>query len=215
LPIILACAVICALAGQAFAQSTFATVSGTVADPSGAVLPGVSLTATNSATGVVTTVTSNEAGAYNLTGLLPGAYTVTANLSGFQKATFTNVALGNAQQIRLNFTLQVATAAQTVEVTVAADTLLATSSSSIGEVLTQQKVSELPIVANNLVSFYTLMPGVRMNDDGVSGTFAGLTADKINIQRDGVDASGSARYSQAGAQTATVMNPDLIGEMRI
>ncbi len=204
-----------ALCGQAFGQSTFATVSGTVADPSSALLPGVSLTATNSATGVATTVVSNESGAYNLSGLLPGAYTVSAELPGFQKQTYTNVTLGNAQQIRLNFTLQVAGAAQSVEVTVAADTLLATSSSSIGEVLSQQKVSELPIVANNLVSFYQLMPGVRMNDDGVSGTFAGLTADKVNIQRDGVDASGSARYSQAGAQTATVMNPDLIGEMRI
>lgn len=208
----LACLALCT---QAFAQSTFATVSGTVADPSGAVLPGVSLTATNTATGVATTVVSNEAGAYNLTGLLPGVYTVSAELPGFQKATYTDVTLGNAAQVRFNFTMQVATAAQSVEVTVAADTLLATSSSSIGEVLSQQKVSELPIVANNLVSFYLLMPGVRMNDDGVSGTFAGLTADKINIQRDGVDASGSARYSQAGAQTATVMNPDLIGEMRI
>ncbi|HEY2381337.1 MAG TPA: TonB-dependent receptor [Terriglobia bacterium] len=190
-------------------------MSGTVADPSGAVLPGVSVTATNNATGVVTTVVSNESGAYNLTGLLPGAYTVSAELPGFQKATYTNVVLGNAQQVRLNFTMQVATAAQSVEVTVAADTLLATSSSSIGEVLSQQKVADLPIVANNLVSFYLLMPGVRMNDDGISGTFAGLTADKVNIQRDGVDASGSARYSQAGAQTATVINPDLVGEMRI
>ena len=196
-------------------QSTFATVSGTVSDPSSAVLPGVSLTATNNATGVVSTVISNEAGAYNLTSLLPGAYTVSAELPGFQKATYTNVTLGNAQQVRLNFTLQVATGVQSVEVTVAADTLLATSSSSIGEVLSQQKVSDLPIVGNNLTNFYALMPGVRMNDDGVSGTFAGLTADKVNIQRDGVDASGSARYSQAGAQTATFVNPDLVGEMRI
>src|ERR1041385_7012460 len=87
---------------HAFGQSTFATVSGTVADPSGAVLPGVSITATNSATGVVTTVVSNEAGAYNLTGILPGSYTLSAELPGFQKATFTDVMLGNAQQIRLN-----------------------------------------------------------------------------------------------------------------
>ena len=56
-----------ALCAQAFGQSTYATVSGTVADPSGALLPGVSLTATNNATGVVTTVVSNESGAYNLT----------------------------------------------------------------------------------------------------------------------------------------------------
>jgi hypothetical protein len=99
-----------------FGQSTSATVSGTVADPSGALLPGVSLTATNSATGVVTMAVSNESGAYNLPGLLPGPYTVSAELPGFQKQTYTSLTLGNAQQIRLNFTLQVAGAAQTVRI---------------------------------------------------------------------------------------------------
>jgi hypothetical protein len=200
---------------SSFAQSTYATVSGTVSDTSGAVLPGVSTTATNNATGVITTAVSNEAGAYNITGLLPGAYTVSAELPGFQKATFTGVTLGNAQQVRLNFTLQVATQSQAVEVTATADTLLATSSSSVGEVLSQQRVQDLPIVGNNVLSFFNLMPGVRMDDNGVTGTFAGLAADKINVQRDGIDASASGRYFQAGAQTATFVNPDLVGEVRI
>src|SRR5205814_1012683 len=114
------------LSAQAFGQSTNATVSGTVADSSRAVLPGVSLTATNNATGVVTTVITNEAGAYNFASLLPGTYTLGAELPGFQKQTYTNVQLGNAQQVRLNFTLQVATQAQSVEVTIAVDTLIAT-----------------------------------------------------------------------------------------
>src|SRR5438477_1403554 len=131
-----------ALVTQSFGQSTNATVSGTVSDPSGAVLPGVSLTATNNATGVVSTVISNEAGAYNVTSLLPGTYTVSAELPGFQKSTYTGVALGNREQVRLNFTLKVATQAQSVEVTIEADTLLATSSSSVGEVLAQQKVQD-------------------------------------------------------------------------
>ena len=131
------CLVLCA---QSFGQSTSATVSGTVADLSNAVLPGVSVTATNNATGVVTTVVSNEAGAYNLTGLLPGVYKVSAELPGFQTKTFTDVRLGNADKVRLNFELQVASQSQSVEVTVQADTLLATSSSSVGEVLTQTRV---------------------------------------------------------------------------
>jgi hypothetical protein len=178
-------------------------------------LPGVTVTGTNNATGVVTTVLSNESGAYNLTSLLPGTYTVKAELPGFQTKSFSEVQLGSAAQVRLNFTLQVAGAAQSVEVTVAADTLLATSSSSVGEVLSQQKVQDLPIVGNNVISFFTLMPGVRMNDDGVTGTFAGLRAENINVQRDGIDASGSARYFQAGVQTSTFINPDLVGEVRI
>jgi len=203
------------LAGQLFGQSTYATVSGTVEDGTRAVVPGVTVNATNNATGVVSTVLSNEAGAYSVTGLLPGVYTVSAELSGFQKATYTNVTLGNAQQVRLNFTLQVAAQAQSVEVSVAADTLLASSSSSVGEVLSQQRLQDLPIVGNNVLSFFTLMPGVRMDDNGVTGTFAGLAADKINVQRDGIDASASGRYFQAGAQTATFINPDLVGEVRI
>src|SRR5215470_11495620 len=79
-----------------FAQSTYATVSGTIEDPSHALLPGVSVTATNTATSVVTTVVSNESGAYNLTSLLPGTYSVKAELPGFQTRTFTDVELGNA-----------------------------------------------------------------------------------------------------------------------
>src|SRR5262245_25394373 len=109
------------VATPTFGQSTNATVTGTVEDSSRAVIPGVSVSATNTATGVVTTVLSNEAGVYNVTGLLPGLYTVSAELSGFRKATFTEVTLGNAQQIRLNFTLQVAAQSQSVEVAVAVD----------------------------------------------------------------------------------------------
>src|SRR5262249_43126163 len=91
-----------------FSQSSNVTISGTVADPTGAVVPGVSVTATNDATGVVTTVLSNDAGAYNLAGLLPGTYKVSAAIPGFRTQTFNDVQVGNAAQLRLNFTLEVA-----------------------------------------------------------------------------------------------------------
>ncbi len=198
-----------------FAQSTSATVSGTVADRSGAVLPGVSVTATNNATAVATPVVTNEAGAYNLPGLLPGAYTVSAELPGFQKETYTNVQLGNADKVRLNFTLQVATQAQSVEVTVAADTLLSTSSSSVGEVLSQNRVQDLPTVSNNVLDLYRLIPGVRVDASGVSPSFAGLSGfGSVNMMRDGVDASGGSRWGST-ALSATYLSPDLIGEARI
>ena len=198
-----------------FAQSTSAAVSGTIDDGTGALIPGVTVTATNNATGVVTTVLSNEAGAYNFASLLPGTYSVSARLPGFQTATFTNVQLGNRDQVRLNFTLKVASVATSVEVSVAADTTLSTSSSSVGEVLSQQKVQDMPLVGNNVLDLLRLLPGARMNDDGVNGTFAGVSADKVNMQRDGVDTSGSAYWVQAGAQTATFINPDLVGEVRM
>src|SRR5580765_7428759 len=103
-----------------FSQSSNGTIGGTVTDASGAVIPSVSITATNNATGVVTTVLSNEAGAYNFASLAPGTYKVTAMLPGFQTETFNDVQLGNAAQLRLNFKLQVAGGTQTVEVSVEA-----------------------------------------------------------------------------------------------
>src|SRR6058998_2193742 len=117
------------LSVHAFAQTSNATLGGTVSDASGALIPGVSITATNTGTGVVTTVLSNEAGAYQFANLQTGTYTVTAELSGFQTQAQNGVALGVSQQVRLNFALKVGAVAQTVEVSVASDTLIATTSS--------------------------------------------------------------------------------------
>ena len=203
------------LSVQAFGQSTNATVSGTVQDPSGALVPGVTITATNNDTGVVTTVLTNEAGAYNFASLLPGVYKVSAALPGFQTRTFTDVQLGNAERLRLNFTLGVSRLDTAVEVMAAADTLLTTSSSSVGGVLSQSRLESLPNVANNVMDFYRLIPGVTIQDNGVRGSFAGLEGfGTTNIQRDGVDAAGGARWT-ANALTATHMNPDLIGELKV
>src|SRR5262245_8950681 len=86
-------------------QTTNATLGGTVSDSSGALIPGVTITASNTATGIVTTVISNEAGAYQFASLQTGSYRVSAELSGFQTQSY-NVTLGVSQQARLNFTLQ-------------------------------------------------------------------------------------------------------------
>src|SRR5438874_4940891 len=120
------------LSTHTFSQTSNATLGGTVSDSSGAFIPGVSITATNSATGIITTVLSNEAGAYQFASLQTGTYKVNAELPGFQTQAYNNVALGLSQQVRLNFTLQVGGVAQSVEVSVAADTLIATTSSSVG-----------------------------------------------------------------------------------
>src|SRR5262249_31366852 len=166
-------------------------------------------------TGVVANVLTNESGAYSFPNLAPGVYTVSAMLPGFQTRTFTDVQLGNAAALRLNFTLVVAGVDTAVEVTVAADTLLAASTQSIGEVLAQQRVAELPTIANDVMDFYRVVPGVYMQDNGVRGSFAGLDGfGTTNITRDGVDASGGARWT-ANALTATHMNPDLIGEVKV
>src|SRR5262249_3192833 len=129
---------------HAFGQSSNASLSGTVSDAAKALIPGVSITATNVATGVVTTALTNESGTYNLASLLPGVYAVSSELPGFQTRTFTDVRLGNAAQVRLNFTLEVATLNTVVEVTASADRLLLESTSSVGAVLPEQAVRDLP-----------------------------------------------------------------------
>ena len=100
--LLLACALVCA---TAIAQTSSATLGGTVTDASGALIPGVSITATNTQTGIVTTVISNESGAYQFASLQTGTYKVSAELPGFQIQTYNEVALGVSQQVRLNFTL--------------------------------------------------------------------------------------------------------------
>src|SRR5215813_13455533 len=210
------CLSVC-IALQAFGQSSDARVSGTVSDASGAVLPGVEVKATNTATGVETTAVSNSSGAYSFASLLPGTYNINVSLPGFQTQTLTNVPLGNAAQVRLNFTLKVGGLATNVEVSVAASQVLLESSSSVGNVLEQQKVNDLPLVSNNVMDLVGVMAGVNVTRDVVFGAndtkFAGVAASNINVQRDGVPVSGG-RWP-TGLQPATTVNPDLVGEVRM
>src|SRR5439155_2681703 len=106
---------------NALSRSTNATVGGTVQDASGAFIPGVTITATNNGTGIVTTVVSNGAGAYQFASLQPGTYDIKADLPGFQPAVAKDFLLGGAQQARFNFTLQVSAVAGTIDVSVAVD----------------------------------------------------------------------------------------------
>jgi hypothetical protein len=208
------------LSGFAFAQSENATLSGTVADASGASIPGVTVTATNTQTGVVTNVLSNESGAYNFASLQPGTYKASAELPGFRTQTYTNVTLGTSQQVRLNFTLQVGGVAQAVDVTVAADTLLATSSSSVGGVLAETTVQELPLVGRDALDLVPLLPGSHQADSNLgasrdTATFAGVYAGfgAVNTTRDGVSVS-DGRY-ELGVFASSHISPELVGEMRV
>ena len=94
-----------------FSQTINATLGGTVSDASGALIPGVMISATNLATGIVTTNVTNEAGAYNFASIQSGTYKVSAELPGFQTQTYNNVVLGVSQQVRLNFILQIGSVA--------------------------------------------------------------------------------------------------------
>jgi hypothetical protein len=202
------------LSVNSHAQTINASVGGTVGDSTGALIPGVTVSATNVGTGIVNTSVTNESGAYNFPSLQPGNYKVSAELPGFQTQTFTDVQLGGAQQVRLNFTLQVANAAGTnVEVTVAADTLLATSSNSVGTVLPEYKVRDLPTVAGNVFNIVQNMPGVQRNDQGAFGYMAGGRLGDVNATRDGVNVN-DGRYEN-GAWSSVYSSPDMVEEVKV
>ncbi len=195
------------LFSTAIAQTTNATLGGTVSDSTGALIPGVTVTATNTQTGIVTTVLTNETGAYNFASLQTGIYKVTAELPGFQTQAYSDVTLGVAQQVRLNFTLQVGAQSQQVEVNVAADTLIATTSSSVGTVLPEYKLRDLPLPTRNALDLVLTTAATQ------GGSFAGARTVSVNTVRDGIPVS-DGRYD-VGVSASTYVSPDLVEEVRI
>jgi len=201
-----------ALTITTYSQTSNASLGGTVADASGAYMPGVTITALNSGTGIVNTTITNEAGAYNFPSLQTGTYTLSAELVGFQTRKYTNVTLGVSQQVRQNFTLEVGGVAQSVDVTVAADTLLSTSSASVGTVLPEYKVRDLPLRLGNVLDLIATTPGaVRAGDR--QGNFAGQRTSASSVTRDGVNVQ-DGRY-EFGAYAAVFTSPDLVEEVRV
>jgi carboxypeptidase family protein len=196
-----------------FAQVN-SSIGGTVEDSSKALLPGVQITATNTGTGVSSSTVSNESGAYNFPAILPGNYKVTAELPGFKPFTYSEVNVSPGNPVRLNFTLEVGGVTQSVEVTVASDSLLATSSASVGEILTEKRVIDLPLVSNNVLDLVRILPGFRESPGGNAfDTFAGQASSTVNTVRDGLSVT-DGRFNN-GVFSTTTINPDLVGEVRL
>src|SRR5882672_2009419 len=203
--------------GPVFAQVN-AVLSGTVSDASGALIPGVEVTAKNINTGITDTRLTNETGNFVFPSLQPGTYTLSSSLAGFQNATYNNVVLGQGQQVRLNFTLQVAAAAQNVEVLIAADTLIATTSSSVGNVLPDSVVRDLPLASRNVLDLVATTPAVitTLNAFGAPVQNFGRTPiSQVNTTRDGL-VTNDGRYNNSnGAYSAVYTSPDMVEEVRV
>src|SRR5437588_5775569 len=99
-----------------FAQSERGTVSGTIRDSTGAVIPGAKVAITNTATGVATNLTSNEVGEYTLPNLQVGSYNVKVEKEGFRPALLSGLAVDAATNVRADVTLEVGQSSQAVEV---------------------------------------------------------------------------------------------------
>src|SRR6266853_5522881 len=146
-------------ANRASAQGAGATLSGTVTDRSGAVIPRAQITVKNTATGTTRSSETNTAGFYTAPGLPPGNYAVSVTAPGFSTAVRTNITLTVGAQQVLDFTMQVGQVSQTVEVTEEAPTVDLASSTISGSV-DQRSVVELPLNGRSWSDLATLQPGV-------------------------------------------------------
>jgi hypothetical protein len=149
----------------AFAQTVTGTIVGTVTDQSGAVLPGVSVTILQTATGISKTVITNEAGQYTVPFLQPGIYSVTAELTGFKKQLLTGVIVEVEERVRVDLQLSVGQVSETIEV-VSTAPLLNTESSSIGHVIENQRVVDLPLNGRRFMELAFLLPATHASAPG-------------------------------------------------
>ena len=163
----LALAAIILLGGQLHAQVAGATLSGTISDPSGAVVPNAKVAARNTATGVTRTANTDAAGFYSIPNLLPGNYEVTVTATGFSTAVQSNIELAVGAQQQLNVAMKIGETTQKVQVTEAAPAVQLTSSTLSGEVQAQT-VRELPLNGRDWTQLATLQPGVAKIESQMS-----------------------------------------------
>lgn len=177
-----------------FAQGrlTAADIEGTIQDQTGAVLPGVSVTATNTATNQSRAAVTDKGGHYYIGALQPGVYTISAELSGFAPQKRNNVRLLIGQLADLQFTLR-AGVAEAIVVSARAP-VVDTTETSVSTVVGQEQIDSLPTNGRNFLSFSVITPGVttdRTPQQGASATsgltFGGQRARSNNIMVDGVD----------------------------
>ena len=164
---ILSVALALAVPSTALAQLDTGTIVGRVTDPSGAVLPGVTVTLTLDATGVAATTVTNASGEYVFPGQRIGRYTVTAELEGFKKAAYVNVDLNVQARLQLDFELGVGALSEQVTVTGRAP-LLQTQSADIGNVVDQRQIQDLPLLGRRYAELAYLTPGVVAAPAGIS-----------------------------------------------
>jgi hypothetical protein len=143
------------------AQVLYGTLTGTVTDQSGAVVPNVIVTVISQDTRSVRTATTSGQGDYRVTNMLPGTYTISVQGTGFAGFTQKNVVVEVNREIRVDVTLQPAGVTQTVTVTQATP-MLQTETAEVNHEITEEQISQLPVTSSqgrNYQSLYTLIPG--------------------------------------------------------
>lgn len=208
----------------AVSQDSRGTISGRVSDPQNAGVAGAKVTVANVNTGVSLRLDTNDKGVYTAPLLIPGKYQVGVEHSGFKRASRNNIVLSVGDDLQIDITLELGSTTESITVTESA-AVLESATASIGMVLGNKELTELPIAHGNPYQLIALAPGTTFEGDptlnrpyepthivdySMSGSISGTT----DITLDGV--SNTSKGSGAGRVAAGYVPPvDAIGEMRV
>src|SRR6202166_1639857 len=163
--VFVACAAVATYTSSA--QTFYGSIVGTVTDSSGASVPGAAVTVVNNGTAEHRTAQSNADGNYEFVNLVPGRYRVDVEKTGFKHLTRDDIEVQVQATVRVDAGMQIGDVGQTVEVS-AQTPLLQTETSSLGTVVEQRKVQEMPLNGRNVINLVTLVPGVVAQGDAMT-----------------------------------------------
>ncbi len=187
---LLCVALLLATSGPAFAQGggSATTLSGTVVDTSGGVMPGVNIEAKENATGVSYTAVSDTQGRYTIANIAPGTYTVKATLPGFKTFQANDVKILTATPATLAVKLEVGGQTDSIVVSAATD-VIQTRRATVSSTISVEQIQKLPVVTHTALDFVVFQAGVETAGSNTRGsTINGLPTTSIAITLDGVNA---------------------------
>lgn len=180
--------VLLGLSFATWAQSDQGRIAGTVADSTGAIIPGAEITLRNEKTGVERKLKANEQGTYVVNNLAPAPYTIVAQAAGLGPTTYQNITLTVGQERTLNLILQPATMAQEINVSGGELVVIDTSSARMGANVNEREVAGMPLNGRQLSQLYLLAPGATTAGGGSFDNirFSGRSNQQNIIRVDGV-----------------------------
>jgi hypothetical protein len=202
------------------ASAQQAALQGIVTDSTGAAIPKASVSALHSATGVQQATSTNEQGFYSIPFLVPGKYTVKAASRGFATQSMPDLDLDIGATVRADFSLDVSKVEVTVEVKADA-ALLNTETTTVGQVISNEQVVELPLNDRNYLELAMLTPGAVPSDgarNADAGAFsaAGSRSNQVNVTLDGIDNASRLSGGQLGWEAQAVTpSVDAVQEFRV
>ena len=203
---------------QLHAQSTFGSIVGTVKDSSGALIPGASVSLTNTGTAAERTVTSDQHGDYSFLNLNPGKYKVSVSATGFEKTDFSDLDLQSRETKRVDATLRLGAASETVVVQGASAGVITTDVSNLSETKTGRELTELPVAvysrstgSTSPIDTLSTEPGVQVDDDN-NLTIDGTTPALMSYTIDGIS---SVDVENSGPINELFPSFNSISEIRI